>query len=98
MELAQNNNIDTFFNTKFTINGTEWSVWDWTIFVIVIAVLIALGVVLFLFFCCISSTQEETDKEAMDAVEKEREELLKKDPEEENKLGEAENGEPPKEE
>ena len=56
----------------------EFSVFDWTIFVIVLAILIALGLVMFVFFCCIGSTKEETDMEAKEKVEKEREEILKK--------------------
>ena len=46
------------YHTKFMVMGSEWNVWDWTVFIIILAVVIVGALIGFLFCCCMSGNKE----------------------------------------
>ncbi len=42
--------LKSIFETKFVIGGVVWNVWDWTIFVFIVAFIVVGGLIAFL--CC----------------------------------------------
>ena len=57
--------------------GTQWSALDWTVAVVIICIiLVCLGIGL-LFCCLLGGDKESDEKDALDAVVKEREKLNK---------------------
>ena len=52
------------FETQFVVFGTAWSVVDWTIFCVVIAIIIVAVLIGLIFCCCIGQDQKEAEKEA----------------------------------
>ena len=63
--------LHTIFNTKFVIWETEWSVIDWTIFCIVLAIIIVAVLIGLCFCCCIGSTEAEENRDAREKADKE---------------------------
>ena len=63
--------LKNIYETKFVIFATEWSVIDWTIFCIVLAIIIIAVVIGLLFCCCVGSTQPEELQAAREKAEKE---------------------------
>ena len=78
--------LKNIYETKFVVFSTEWSVIDWTIFCIVVAIIIVAVLIGLCFCCCIGSTQPEEAKAAREKAEKEAAEKEKKekDPDEED--------------
>ena len=52
--------------------GSIWSVWDWTIFVIILFIVAVAMFVSFIFCYCINDTKEDDIKEAEKLVEEEK--------------------------
>ena len=65
----ENSGLKNIYETKFIVWNTEWSVVDWTIFCIVIAVIIVGVLIGLLFCCCIGSTEQQELKEAREKAE-----------------------------
>ena len=63
--------LKNIYETKFMIWNTEWSVVDWTIFCIVVAIIIVAVLLGLLFCCCVGSTEAQELKEAREKAEKE---------------------------
>ena len=63
--------LKNIYETKFVVFSTEWSVIDWTIFCIVVAIIIVAVLIGLCFCCCIGSTQPEEAKAAREKAEKE---------------------------
>ena len=79
-------NLKDIYETKFIVFGVVWSVWDWTVFVFILAFIVVISAVA--FFCCWccyperyqeekeaeedqdAKSKAETDKEVMDAEAK----------------------------
>ena len=59
-------------NTKFVLFGQIWSVWDWTVFVIILfVVLVSFGLTILLCICC-GPTQQEDEEELEEELKLER--------------------------
>ena len=59
-------------DTKFVVYGQTWSVWDWTVFVIIFAVFIlSFGLTILLCVCC-GNTKEDDEQEIEDQLKLER--------------------------
>ena len=54
------------YDTKFVVNGVVWSVWDWTLFVFLVAFIAVAATLAFLFCLCCAPTKYEEEKEAND--------------------------------
>ena len=63
--------LKNMFETKFVVFDTEWSVVDWTVFCVVIAIIIVAVLIGLCFCCCIGSTEAEELKNAREKAEKE---------------------------
>ena len=63
--------LKNIYETKFVVWNTEWSVIDWTIFCIVLAIIIVAVLIGLCFCCCIGSTEAEELKAAREKAEKE---------------------------
>ena len=59
--------LKNIYETKFVIDGVIWSVWDWTIFIFIIAFIAVAALVFFLFCLCCAPTRYEEEMEAADA-------------------------------
>jgi len=53
--------------TKFVVDGVIWSVWDWTIFVFILAFIFVAAIIAFLSCLCCYPSRYEDEKEAHDA-------------------------------
>ena len=53
-------------NTQFVVNGVVWNVWDWTIFVFLIAFIVVAALLAFLFCLCCAPTKYEEEDEAVE--------------------------------
>ena len=62
--------LKNIYETKFVVWDTEWSVIDWTIFCIVLAIIIVAVLIGLCFCCCIGSTEAEELKAAREKAEK----------------------------
>lgn len=62
--------LKSIFETKFVIGGVIWTVWDWTVFVFILAFIAVGGTVAFLCcLCCYPDRySEETDAAAAQDV------------------------------
>ena len=70
-----NEKLLDMYHTKFMVMGSEWNVWDWTVFIIILAVVIVGALIGFLFCCCMSGNKEQEEKAAADKVEKDKMEM-----------------------
>ena len=61
--------LQDIYQTKFKINNVTWSVIDWTVLCILIAIIIVVVLVALIFCCCLSSTQEAEEKAAVERTE-----------------------------
>lgn len=60
-------NLKGIYETKFVIDGVVWSVWDWTIFVFILAFIGVAAIIAFLSCLCCYPTRYEDEREANDA-------------------------------
>ena len=51
--------LKNIYETKFVVNGVVWSVWDWTIFVFIIAFIAIAALIAFLCCLCFYPTRYE---------------------------------------
>ena len=59
-------------DTKFVLFGQIWSVWDWTVFVIILfVILVSFGLTILLCICC-GPTQQEDEEELEEELKLER--------------------------
>lgn len=58
--------LKNIFETKFVIEGVVWSVWDWTIFVFIVAIIVVAALIAFLICWCCYPNRYEDEKEAVD--------------------------------
>ena len=65
--------LKNIYETKFVVWNTEWSVIDWTIFCIILAIIIVAIAIGLCFCCCIGSTEADELREAMEKAKKEAE-------------------------
>ena len=56
--------------TEFIVFGTKWNVWDWTIFCIIIAVILVAILIGLIMCCLIGSNAESEKKEAEERIQK----------------------------
>lgn len=65
--MALKKSLKNIYETKFVIDGVVWSVWDWTIFVFILAFIALAAVIAFASCICCYPTRYEEEKEADDA-------------------------------
>ena len=58
--------LKSIFETKFVIEGVVWSVWDWTIFVILVAIILVAALLFFLICWCCYPNRYDEEKDAVD--------------------------------
>ena len=65
--MALKKSLKGIYETKFVVDGVVWSVWDWTIFVFLLAFIALAAVIAFAACICCYPTRYEEEKEANDA-------------------------------